>query len=75
MILTAHANGGTGSLVLLLKIVLGLGLVAAAVYAGFWRRMRWAMRYDLLAKTGVTTLFGKDHSRDPYDNTDYNHLK
>lgn len=75
MILTANAGGGSGSLVLLLKIVLGAGLVAAAIYAGYWRRMRWGMRYDLLARTGVNTLFGKDHSRDPYDGPDFNHLK
>lgn len=61
--------------VLGLKILLGLALAALASYLSYRRRMRWSMRHDLLEKTNVQTLFGDDHSRDPYNDPNFNKLK
>ncbi len=62
-------------LVLGLKILLGLAVAALGVYLSYRRRMNWSMRHDLLEKTNIQTLFGEDHSRDPYDNPNFNKLK
>jgi hypothetical protein len=62
-------------LVLGLKILLGMGIVPLAIYMQYRRRMRWSMRHDLLEKTKIQTVFGEDHSRDPFDDAEFNKLK
>jgi hypothetical protein len=65
----------TNALVIGLRILFGIAILAFGIYLRYRRLMRRSMRHDLLEKTNIQMLFGQDHSRDPYDNPEFNKLK
>ena len=53
-----------------LLIVLAAALFAWVAIAGYRRKMGRQLRHDLMEKTGIQTIFGKDPGFDPYDDSE-----
>jgi hypothetical protein len=53
-----------------LLIVLAAALFTWVAVAGYRRKMGRQLRHDLMEKTGIQTIFGKDPGFDPYDDSE-----